>query len=92
MPRTDEPGPIALRPAARALDAASQEHVALALTLMTKFPFDEAAAERAATASAIAEALEALAAEAELAPDLRRLCTRLKGIWAALEAQHAPAG
>jgi len=92
MPRTDEPGPIALRPAPRALDAASQEQVALALTLMTKFPLDGASAERAETARGIADALEALAAAEELTPELRRLCVRLQGIWAAFEAQHRPAG
>jgi hypothetical protein len=92
MPRTDEPGVIPVRPASRPLDAASQEHVALALTLMTKFPLDAAPAERAATARSIAQALDDLAAIPELAPELRRLCKRLRGIWAALEAQNGPAG
>lgn len=92
MPRTDEPGPIPLRPAPRALDAAGQEHVALALTLMTKFPFDAGGAERAATAAAIAQALEALAADPGLTPELRRLCARLQRIWTALEGPQQPAG
>jgi hypothetical protein len=87
MPRPDEPSPIALRPAERALEAESQERVALLLTLMTKFPLD-APAERGATATAIAEALRALAGEPELAPELRRLCTRLQRIWLAPELQQ----
>jgi hypothetical protein len=82
MPGTNEPSLIALRPTPRGLDAASQERVALALTLMTKFSLDGVAAERAPTASAIAQALHALEGEGELTPELRRLCARLQRIWA----------
>jgi hypothetical protein len=90
MPRTDEPGPIPLRSAPPTLDGASQERVALALTLMTKFTLDGPGAERAATASAIASALQALGTGTELAPELRRLCVRLQRIWAAIETQQDP--
>ncbi|GAB3669288.1 hypothetical protein [Ramlibacter alkalitolerans] len=82
MPGTNGTSPIAVRPALRGLDAASQERVALALTLMTKFSFDGAAAERAPTAAAIAQGLHALADDGELTPELRRLCARLQHIWA----------
>jgi len=79
---TDETSLIALRDAPRGLDAAGQERVALALTLMTQFSLGAELAERGATASAIASALEALEASAELTPELRRLCGRLQRIWA----------
>jgi hypothetical protein len=90
MPATDAPLPIALRPAARGLEAASQQSVALALTLMTQFSVDDAAAERATTAASIGSALQALAAAPELTPELRRLCLRLQRIWAAVELQEEP--
>ena len=81
----DEPSPITVRPAAGGLDATSQERVALALTLMTKFSLDDVATERAATAAALAETLHALACNSELTPELQRLCGRLERIWAAVE-------
>jgi hypothetical protein len=91
MPGTDEPSLIPLRAAPGAPDAASQELVALALTLMTKFPLDDDPDERTASASAIAGALRDLAARPELTAELRRLCVRLREIWAALEVrQDAP--
>ncbi|HET8747123.1 MAG TPA: hypothetical protein VFM98_16110 [Ramlibacter sp.] len=84
MPGTDEPSPIALRAEPRGLDAANEERVALALTLMTQFSLGADVAERGATAAAIAGALQALAGSQELAPELRRLCRRLQRIWAAV--------
>ena len=88
MPRADAPSPIPLRTPSRPLPADSQERVALALTLMTKFPLDATAAERAATASAIADVLEALASGAGLTPELRRLCGRLQRLWSDLPARE----
>ena len=88
MPGTkDEPSPITVRPSLGGLDLTSQERVALALTLMTKFALDVVAAERAATAAALAETLHALDCDSELTPELRRLCGRLERIWAAVERQ-----
>jgi hypothetical protein len=88
MPGTNEPSRIPLRSESRGLDAAGQERVALALTLMSKFALDGVRAERAATAAAIAQALDALAADAGLTPELRRLCARLQRIWAAVEQER----
>jgi len=88
MPGTkDAPSPITVRATPGGLDATSQERVALALTLMTKFSLDGVAAERAATAAAMAETLHALECDAELTPELRRLCARLQRIWAAVERE-----
>ena len=83
----DEPRPITVRPAPGGLGATSQERVALALTLMTKFSLDGEPAERAVTAAGIAETLQALACDSELTPELQRLCGRLQRIWAAVERE-----
>lgn len=91
MPAPGEPAPIPVRPAARPMEPASQDRVALALTLMTKFALDQRTDDRDATAAAIAGALEALGTGAELSPQLRRLCVRLHRIWAAVGSPPDPA-
>jgi len=90
MPATDKPAPIPLRAAGRPLDSASQDSVALALTLMTQFALGPPGEDHGATASAIAGALQALAAGEELSPQLRRLCARLQGLWATIETRQQP--
>ena len=89
MRATDEPNVIPFRRAAEGPGVASQDLVAVALTHMTRFSLDPA--DRAASAAAVAEALQGLSAQPELSPELRRLCGRLQALWAATQrAQEGP--